>query len=78
MRRVVADEYLEKAKRLSKEEAEQVFSRMRHKLMRRVEDKETSPLVAVALQLEKEDEDLKEWRERWAEITAREKKKKDK
>ena len=76
MKRVISEEYLEKAKSLSREEAEQILSRMRRKLMRRVEDKETSPLEAVALQLQKEDEDLKEWRERWAEISAPENKKK--
>ena len=76
MKRVISEEYLEKAKSLSREEAEQILSRMRRKLMRRVEDEETSPLDAVALQLQKEDEDLKEWRERWAEISARENKKK--
>ena len=76
MKRVISEEYLEKAKSLSREEAEQILSRMRRKLMRRVEDKETSPLEAVALQLQKEDEDLKEWRERWAEFSAPENKKK--
>ena len=76
MKRVISEAYLEKAKSLSREEAEQILSRMRRKLMRRVEDKETSPLEAVALQLQKEDEDLKEWRERWAEISAPENKKK--
>ena len=76
MKWVISEAYLEKAKSLSREEAEQILSRMRRKLMRRVEDKETSPLEAVALQLQKEDEDLKEWRERWAEISAPENKKK--
>ena len=78
MKRVPSEEYLEKAKLLSREEAEKILSRMRHKLMRRIEDNESSPLEAVAMQLQKEDEDLKEWRERWAEITERENKKKKK
>jgi hypothetical protein len=48
---------------------------MRRKMLRRMEDKDVSPLEAVALQLHKEDEDLIEWRSRWAEIKAHEKKK---
>lgn len=76
MKRVPSNEYLEKAKLLSREEAEQILARMRGKLSRRLEDKHTSPLEAVAMQLEIEDEKLQEWRERWAEITARENKKK--
>jgi hypothetical protein len=75
MKLVPSKEYLEKAKLLSREEAEQLLARMRRKMMRRIEDKDTSALEAVALQLEKEDADLAEWRERWAEISARENKK---
>ena len=78
MKRVPSDEYLEKAKLLTRDEAEQLLARMRPKLTRRMEDKDTSPLEAVALQLQKEDEDLAEWRARWAEITARDNAKRDK
>ena len=70
MKIIPSKAYLEKAKRLSSEEAEQLLARMRGKLTRRVEDKHASPLEAVAIQLEMEDEKLKEWRERWAEISA--------
>jgi hypothetical protein len=68
MRKTPADEYLEKAKLLSKVETERLLSRMRAKLLRRLEDKKLSALDVVAIQLEIEDEDLNEWREKWAEI----------
>lgn len=70
-----AEEYLEKARKLTKEEAERIFARMRGKFMRRMEDREATPVEAVAFQLEKEDKDLEEWRARWAEISARDQKK---
>lgn len=76
MKKPPSNEFLEKAKLLTREEAEQLLARMRGKIMRRLEDGKLDPLVAVALQLEKEAEDLDEWRERWAEIAARENKKK--
>lgn len=65
--------YIEKAKQLSQEEAERVFARMRGKLARRLDDKKVSPLEAVAIQLEIEDEELAEWRERVAEIRKKHK-----
>jgi hypothetical protein len=57
------DTYLEKAKKLSKEQTERVHSRMRNKLTRRTEDKKLTELEALAIQLELEDEQLAEWRE---------------
>ena len=78
MRKNPSEEYLEKAKLLTKEEAEHLLARMRGKLNRRMKDRKVDPLEAVAIQLELEDEELQEWRERWAEITARENKKRDK
>ena len=68
MKKTPADEYLEKAKLLSKEETERVLSRMRSKLMRRLEDKKMNMLEVVAIQLEIEDEELNEWREKMVEI----------
>ena len=68
MRKTPAEEYLEKAKLLSKEENERLLSRMRAKLLRRLEDKKLSALEVAAIQLEIEDEDLNEWREKWSEI----------
>jgi len=58
---------------LSKEDAERLFSRMRGKLTRRLEDKKLPPLEAIAIQLELEDEALKVWRERLAEIRKKHK-----
>lgn len=71
MRKTPSEEYLEKARLLSKEETERLLSRMRTKLMRRLEDKTLSALEVVAIQLEIEDEELNEWREKWAEIRDR-------
>lgn len=78
MRKNPSEEYLKKAKLLTKEEAEHLLARMRGKLSRKMEDRKVDPLEAVAIQLELEDEKLQDWRERWAEITARENKKRDK
>jgi hypothetical protein len=71
MRKTPSEAYLEKAKRLSKAETERLLSRARNKLKRRLEDKKLEPLEVVAIQLENEDEDLAEWRERWAVVRER-------
>ncbi len=65
-------EYLEKAAALSREEAERLFSRMRGKLARRIEHEKIDSLDAIALQLQLEDEELNEWRQRWEELSQRE------
>jgi len=62
------EEYIEKAKLLSEEETERLMARMRTKLMRRLEDKKMTVPEVVAIQLEIEDEELNEWREKMAEI----------
>ena len=69
-----SDEYIEKAKRLSRDDAERVFSRMRGKLWRRLDDNTLGPLEAVAAQLELEDRHLEEWRHGVAKIRAAHKK----
>jgi hypothetical protein len=74
-KRLPTEEYLLKAKKLTKTESERLFSRMGGKLSRRVDDHKLISLDALAIQLEIEDEQLKEWRERIAEIRAREEKK---
>jgi hypothetical protein len=71
-----SEAYLEKAKKLNKQESEYLFSRMGGKLGRRIDDNKVDPVEALALQLEKEDKLLEEWRERFAEIRAKENKKK--
>ncbi|MEQ1663104.1 MAG: hypothetical protein ABL877_10470 [Thiobacillus sp.] len=60
--------FLDKAKNLSKAEAERLLSRMRGKLTRRLEDKKMSELEVLAIQLEIEALALAEWREKMAEI----------
>ncbi|MBW8370724.1 MAG: hypothetical protein K0M66_07105 [Thiobacillus sp.] len=68
MRKIPSDEYLEKAKLLSKVETERLLSRTRSKLQRRLESEKMTALEVVAIQLEIEDEDLSEWRKKMAEI----------
>lgn len=69
-----SEEYLLKAQKLTKKQTEQLYSRMGGRLERRLENQKIIPLEALAIQLEKEDEDLKEWRERFGEIKARRRK----
>jgi hypothetical protein len=78
MKKSPSDAYLEKAKALNEEACERLLSRARSKLMRRLDDKKISVLEVVAIQLEIEDEELNEWRERVAEIKSAEDKKKTK
>lgn len=68
MRKTPSDEYLENAKLLSEEETERLLSRTRSELLRRLENEKMTALEVVALQLEIEDEDLNEWREKMADI----------
>ena len=68
MKKIASDQYVEKAKLLNQEEIERLLSRTRSKLMRRLEDQKMSAVEVAAIQLEIEDEDLDEWREKWAEI----------
>ena len=60
--------YLEQAKALSKKDAERLMSRMGKKFTRRLEDKKLTPTDVQALQLELEDEQLKEWRKKRTEL----------
>jgi hypothetical protein len=68
MKKTASEKYIEKAKLLSKEDRERLLSRARTKLMRRLEDNKVSADEVVAIQLELEDEDLEEWREKWSEL----------
>ncbi|MDO9050735.1 MAG: hypothetical protein Q8S46_08595 [Methylotenera sp.] len=70
------NEYLEKVAKLTEEEGERLLSRMRGKLTRRFEDEKLSRVEAIAIQLELDDEQLTEWRQRMHEIKARDKSKK--
>jgi hypothetical protein len=67
------EEYIEKAKNLSKEEVEKLQSRIHGKLMRRAEDKKLCLIETLAIQLELEDEQLAEWRRNIQEIREKEK-----
>jgi hypothetical protein len=69
------DEYLEKAKELSEDEAQRILSRMRGKPARKLEDKKLSRLEAIAIQLEIDDELLSEWRKNMFAIKENEAKK---
>ncbi len=56
--------YIEKARNLTEEETERLLSRMGGKLRRRQDKDKVTHLEALAIQLELEDEQLKEWREK--------------
>jgi hypothetical protein len=73
MKRTPTEKYLEKAAKLSRDEAELFFSRMDNKLIRKLDEHKLIPVEVLAIQLEIEDEKLKEWRDRFAEIKARSK-----
>ena len=61
--KAASDEYLEKAKQLTEEETERVMSRLGKKLNRKNDKDELTFLEVIAIQLELEDEQLREWRE---------------
>ena len=63
-----SEEYMEKAKNLSQEAVERLQSRMRAKLTRREEEKKLTLIEVLAIQLELDDEQLAEWREKRIEI----------
>lgn len=63
--------YVEKVKKLSKEESERLLSRMSGKLPRRLEKDKLSKEEALALQMELEDEQLQEWRKMMAALNKK-------
>ena len=65
-------EYLAKALLLKKEEKERLLSRMTGKLPRRLAKEKLTVDEALAIQLEIEDEQLAEWREKMRAIQAKE------
>ena len=65
-------DYLEKAKLLTNEDAERVHSRMSGKLKRRLMKKKLSELEAIAIQLEREEVQLIEWREEYSKNSEKE------
>jgi len=59
----IPPEYIEKAMALTQEDAERLFARMRSRLSHKLEKEDIESLEAVALQLQFEDRQLKEWRD---------------
>jgi hypothetical protein len=72
------EEYVAKAKKLSEKQQERLLSRMDTKLHKRMDKHKLTPLEAIAIQLEVEDELLEEWRDKVAEIREKESKAKQK
>lgn len=68
--KVPSSDYLELAKSLTGDAAERLLSRMTGKLPRRLDKDKLSKEDAIALQLELEDEQLSEWREKMAKLNA--------
>ena len=73
-RRIASEEYVEMAKKLTKAQADHLFMRMGHKLGRMADDRKLTVYEALAIQLEIEDENLREWRERFSDIKERDRK----
>lgn len=65
-------EYLAKVAELSEEDTERLLSRMSGKLPRRLERNKLTSEEALAIQLELEDEQLQEWREKMQAIRDKE------
>ena len=63
-----SERYLAQARALTKLEAERLLSRLRGRFSRRLEDKRLTRIEVLALQLEHEDEELREWRSKVAQI----------
>lgn len=71
MTKISSPAYLAKVKLLTKDETERLLSRMSGKLPRRLEKDKLSKEEALAIQMELEDEQLKEWRKMMLELKKR-------
>jgi len=69
-KKTASEEFIDKAKLLNTEEAERLLSRMSGKLPKRLNNDKLSREDAIALQLELEEEQLNEWREKMAKIRS--------
>lgn len=78
MKEKVNPEYLDKVSQLSAEESERILSRMGGKLPKRLIKEKLTQAEAIALQLEIEDEQLQEWREKMARLKDEDDKKEKK
>lgn len=65
-----SSDYLALAKSLNSEASDRLLSRMTGKLPRRLDKDKLSQDDAIALQLELEDEQLSEWREKMNKLNA--------
>jgi hypothetical protein len=63
--------WIEKTRLLSKDDAKRVSSRLLKKFTGNIRQKVIGPFVDAALQLQLEDEQLKEWRGKVAELRKR-------
>ena len=70
-----APEYVDKAKALSRSESDRLMSRMRGRFTHQYEDEHLSRIQVLALQLEYEGEQLKDWRKNMAIIREKHKNK---
>ena len=73
-----AIDYTMQAQNLSGEQRERVLSRMSGKLPKRLAKDKLTEEEAIAIQLELEDEQLQEWKEKVAAIRSKEENKKSK
>ena len=69
--KVAKAEYLEQAEKLNSSQIQRLLSRMGGKLPSRLNEDKLSQLEALAIQLEIEDEQLSEWREKMHAIQSR-------
>ncbi len=68
--------YLKAAEQLTSDQQDRLLCRMSGKLTRRLGDKKLSTIEVLAVQLEIEDAELADWREKMSEIKQKEKSKK--
>ena len=71
-------DYTAQAQKLTVAQKERLLSRMSGKLPKRLAKEKLTELEAIAIQLELEDEQLQEWKEKITSIRAKEEKKKSK
>lgn len=71
MKHLVKEDYLAKARTLPEIEQERVLSRMTGKLPKRLDKEKLTREEAIAIQMEIEDEQLNEWRQRMHELQAK-------
>jgi len=69
------EEYVKAASNLNDDQKERLLCRMRGKLTRKWENEKLDTLQALAIQLEIEDAELADWREKMNEIKDKEKEK---